>query len=241
MPTDPFSAIIYVLLLVPGIVYTRQSELRKSAGKLSAFRETAIVVISSSFALFLTWLTVVIFSWIPAVSSWLSMMIRDPELVRSENPLKYSGVLFGLLIVASLYAYIMALPSVSKFLNKVSRRDGDARIGESAWGIVFDAPRGTTVIATVEFDSGDWMQGPISSWNHSPDETENRSLVLEGPILLRRTDETNATLMNQEQSIVIGAGVIRYLSAMQDPTDMWLTHYRRQLRETVDAQNENGS
>lgn len=226
MPTDPFATVVYILLLFPGIVYTTRAERRKSTGTISVFRETASVVVASSVTLFITWVAVVLTTWIPGVANWFSVFIKDPELIRSEKPVIYSAVLFGILVVSSTLAFVASTPRVLEITSSMMRRDGNIRIGDSAWDVAFESPIGVTVIVSVQFKNGDWLQAPLSHYNPSPDENDYRSLVLAGPILFRGSQSEHAALFDQEQSIVISASEIRYLSAMQDPDNIWLSTYQ---------------
>lgn len=227
MPTDPFAAVVYILLLFPGIVYTTRAERRKSTGTVSVFRETASVVVASSVTLFITWSIILLFTWIPGVATWFSMFLKDPELIRSEKPVIYSAAVFGILAVSSVFALVGSTPRALEITSDMARRDGDIRIGDSAWGVVFEAPSEVTVIVSVQFKNGDWLQAPLSHYNPSPNENDSRSLVLAGPILFRGTESENAELLDEEQSVVISASEIRYLSAMQDPDDIWMSTYRQ--------------
>ncbi|UTM47247.1 DUF6338 family protein [Glutamicibacter mysorens] len=226
MPTDPFSAIIYVLLLVPGIVYTRQIERRRTTGKLSVFRETASVVIASSASIFMVWAVVVLLSLIPSVFPWVSVMVSDPDSVRTEKPIVYSGLLMGLLFLSVLFGYLGGQPWMAKFFSWLNEREGDIKLHRSAWSVAFEAPKGTYVILSVQFKNGDWLQGPLHHSNPSPDETDDRSLMVEGPILFRSAEADEANVLDQEQTVIISASEIRYLSVMKDPNGMWVEHYR---------------
>lgn len=177
----------------------------------------------------MVWAVVVLLSIIPVVSPWVSVLLSDPDSVRTEKPIVYSGLLMGILALSVVFGYLGGQPWMSKLFSWVNEREGDIKIHQSAWTVAFEAPKGTYVILSVQFKNGDWLQGPLHHSNPSPDETDDRSLMVEGPVLFRSAETSEPELLDQEQTVVISASEIRYVSAMKDPTGLWLKHFREKL------------
>lgn len=218
MPTDAFSAILYVFLLVPGLVYTRQIERRRSYGKMSAFRETATVVVASSAALLTSWIFVILLSTIPVLNPWVNAMMADPDGVRAENPLVYSGCIILILALAVTFGFIGGQPRINQWIARIGSHEDDVKLYQSGWTVAFDTKgRKIPVIVSVQLKNGDWLQGPIDHWNQSPDETPDRSFTLKGPIWFRSSTAEIDELLDQDQAVVISAAEIEYLTVAEDP------------------------
>lgn len=233
MPTDAFSAILYVFLLVPGLVYTRQIERRRSYGKMSAFRESATVVVASSAALLMSWISVILLSSIPALNPWVNAMIADPDGVRTENPLIYSACIIFVLALAVFFGFVGGQPTVSQWIANIGSHEDDVKLYQSGWTVAFDTMgRKIPVIVSVQLKNGDWLQGPLDHWNQSPDETSDRSFTLRGPIWFRSSTAENDELLSQDQAVVVSAAEIEYFTVAEDP----LGAYEAEAR-SIRAQN----
>ncbi|MGP5024973.1 DUF6338 family protein [Glutamicibacter ardleyensis] len=223
MPSDLISVIIYVFLLVPGIIYTKQMERHRPQGKLSTFAETATVIVASSVSIVLTGTIAVLLCFFPAIQPWILSMITEPNLVRRENPLEYVTIIVIALLVAVSIGYVGGHPKLHRMLGEAGPRESELRNNSSAWNVAFEHKAKESVIVTAQLKNGDWIQGPLHHWNPNPDETQDRAFVLYGPIWFRSSEaETEEELLNENQMFVIAASEIAYLTVAKDPHDVFV-------------------
>lgn len=222
MPTDLFSAIVYVFLLVPGIVYVRQIERHRVTGESSVFRETATVIVASSATMIATWIVAVFLTVFPALRRWISALLSNPSGVQEERPLLYSSMLILALAVSVAIAYVAGLPWVQNKLLTFEPEVDEMKLNTSAWSLLFDKNESEgPLIVSVQLKNGDWIQGPLQYWNPSPKESSDRSFVLYGPIWFRSSEADEEELLNVEQAFIISAAEISHLSVTMDPDKIY--------------------
>lgn len=213
MPTDPFSAIVYVFLLIPGLLYVSLRENHLSTRKQSAFRETATVIFASALSLLSSFLLLMLISlFAGSTRLWLANIIASPDAVRAERPIEFFLLLLMLLIIATVFAYLASHPAAHQLIERLRISHGRVQKTLSGWNRAFKAMPGHLVMVSVQFTNGDWIQGPLASYNPSADETMDRSLTLYGEILFRSKNSAEASPLDGKQMVVIHASEIQYLA-----------------------------
>ncbi|MFI8413649.1 DUF6338 family protein [Paeniglutamicibacter gangotriensis] len=231
MPTDPFSAIVYVFLLIPGLLYISLRENHRTTKKQSAFRETATVIFASALSLLCSFLLLLFISlFVEGTRLWVAGLIATPDALQAERPIEFVLLLLLLLIIATVFAYFAAHPIAHRLIERLGISQGRVQKTFSGWNRAFTAMPGHLVMVSVQFTNGDWMQGPLASYNPSADETMDRSLTLCGEIHFRSKSSSESSSMDGKQMIVIHASEIQYLAVTYmapDESDENLGYHRR--------------
>ncbi len=213
MPTDPFSAIVYVFLLIPGLLYISFRENHRTTKKQSAFRETATVIFASALSLLGSFLLLLFISlFVEGTRLWVAGLIATPDAVRAERPIEFFLLLLLLLIIATVFAYFASHPFAHQLIARLRISHGRVQKTFSGWSRAFKAMPGHLVMVSIQFTNGDWIQGPLASYNPSADETIERSLTLYGEIHFRSKSSSESSPMDGRQMVVIQASEIQYLA-----------------------------
>ena len=212
MPTEPLAALVYVFLLVPGIAYSFASEKHRASGKRSAFKETAtVVVVSSICVVILLSIILAVSLFLAPVRDWASAFIATPNELVKEHPLGVLGIIIIFLLSASVLGLLLGQKATQNFVRGLLHRDDHIEPDVSGWWKSFELIPEATKRVSVQLKSGRWVSGELRSYNPSPDESQDRSLVLVGRINFRGPGDPREQVLENVQSVVIQASEIDYL------------------------------
>ncbi|MGW0810773.1 DUF6338 family protein [Nonomuraea sp. NPDC002799] len=197
MPTSLSGLLLFVVLLLPGFVYTVSRERFGVERKLTALRETASVVAISVF----TELSVLIATW--PFWSWVldvDRLIKEPQKYFEARPGLLTMWFLGLLLLATVVAFALALPKLR------ARRPLRWVAGpfphpstSSAWWTLFEdypnrkiPPQASHIYVGCTLEDGSYIDGLLSSFNSLSEDAPDRDLILLAPIRHRgaTSDET---------------------------------------------------
>lgn len=222
MPAEPIAAIIYVFLLMPGLTYLFQSERRRAAPRRSPFRETSIVIVASAIFLGIPLILWAVFSYIfPQLRSELvDALVNFTDGFR-DQPVEYLLGTVAYLVVASSLAYLAASDFVQNMINSFSGTPS-IRTNHSGWSIAFDAMgKEAILVASLQLKSGAWIQGFVASYSPTVEESDQRSIVLSGSILVRSSAKGEVTRIEDGHQIVVQASEIEYMTVSYlDPNSL---------------------
>lgn len=191
MPASIGGALAFVVLLLPGICYVARLERGVRPSKsltVSAFRETAAVVFASVILLLITSLF-----FAGARALWpqhtpdVGAMERDwHRYLITERQLNYTA-LWALALVGAACAlgfFVARFDLIGKLDDLVSDDQGSR--SESAWWSAFQTfPKTHYNYLYCRLEDGTEVEGPLSSYNPSPDENDDRSLQVVAPYTVR--------------------------------------------------------
>jgi hypothetical protein len=182
---------LFVCLLLPGICYVSQLERGARPSKsltVSVFRETAAVVFASIVLLLLGLLLFSVLRGIwPQHTPNVGALERDwHQYVVSEREADYVAWWgLGLIAFACLVGFVVARFDLMGKVEDVVGDDNGSR-SESAWWSAFQHAGKTHYnYLYCRLEDGSHIEGPLASFNPSPDETDDRSLQIGAPYTLR--------------------------------------------------------
>lgn len=215
LPTTLTAVLIFIALLGPGYLYIRRIEVLEAFYKVSPFRETVAVIVSSlccnSVALAGFTLVRVLF---PELTPDVGAMLRGEPYFATYYALVISSAVWtyaGALLVAFLASH--PLIRKSRFLQSARLQ---SLVGEpvldsgSAWTRAFGTGDDTVVRAAIELSDGSWIDGWLYGWNAQPEEDADRAVTLYGPMRVRpKRSEEVAPLVGIRFSVVSASAVVR--------------------------------
>lgn len=212
MPTTPVSALLYVFLLIPGVLFLNRLESHRTRRSRSVFRETAIVVFASvvCVAAFLGFYLLLSLPF-PVLANAFSNFMGDPGKVSTQHPRLVTAAALLFLVVASFFAWLGGGPWAYRlgtlFLWGKARRVVDA----SAWNQVLDDGDASEVVVGVQMKSGTWIQGTHLHHSDVEEDIGERALVLQGKIEYRVKGTEQLKYFESFDRIVVQASEIDYL------------------------------
>ncbi|MDR7358949.1 DUF6338 family protein [Paeniglutamicibacter sulfureus] len=212
MPTEPLAAAIYIFFLMPGIAYLFQSEKHRATRRRSAFRETSAVVVSSAICLLvpLVFLAVATFPF-PALRPYFAGFLSRSDVIFYADPVGYFLALIFFLCLATLLGFILGTSRVQTWLRNIGGKPLIDR-DRSGWTKTFEAMGPAIVVASLQLKTGTWIQGEVASYNTTPEDTDERSLVLSGSILVRSAAAKKAERVAEGQQMVIQSSEIEHMT-----------------------------
>jgi len=239
LPTTIGSLVVFIAFLTPGFVYLTRLETRFPSRSYTALRETGMVV---STSLLFNGLVVGVFTVIrfllPAITPDVGAIVQDAQPYFEYH---YASILLwtGTLFVASVgLAWLAAVPPqwsralVARvaahgpqrwraLLRLWSEKESGNRIFfESAWGRAFSGhDRDHRVHLGLLLKDGTYLYGPLASFNPQLEETDERELVLNRPILIRVPTEEEPEEYEAD-ALVVSAGEIKTVSVHRIPTSL---------------------
>lgn len=192
MPTTVTGLLLLVVLLFPGFTYLVGKERHGTERKMSAFRETGVVVIAS---VTIELAVLLIFAVVRA--AWPSGTPDVGALVRSGGSYirgtatasgHYALVAtwgLGMLALSAGIAYAASSPKLRRW---VSRFTGPYphESTVSAWWLLFETwQRQRDISIVCILDDGSSVLGQFGSFNQSADDSPDRDLILHPPIQYR--------------------------------------------------------
>ncbi|MEW9527377.1 DUF6338 family protein [Microbispora sp. NPDC049125] len=181
MPTTFTGLLLFVVLLLPGFAYLVVRERVSTERRLSPFRETGVIAFVSVIAELavlgvFALMRVLAAEWTPDIGR----LIRDgPAYVRTHYAsLGLWGV--GLLLIA-----VLAAAAAGRWLL---RQPHSSTV--SAWWQMFEIWHpGLDRHVVCLLDDGSSVEGYLTSFNRSAEDTPDRDLILEGPLKHRLPNE----------------------------------------------------
>lgn len=210
---------MYILLLVPGLVFVFTRERHRPTVRRSAFRESATVVFASAICVAIVAAVVALVSlWWPWLASGLEKVAKqDPEFIDSH----LSGLFLAacaFIFVASVLAWLLG----TEWAHKIwSRRPWDKSLVDqeaSAWSVIFDqGGPDDVVLIGAQLKSGWWVEGALFTFDNSGDPSPNRAITLTGDLSARGPNAKTARPIGGYGALVIEAGEIEYLLVAYAP------------------------
>jgi len=219
VPTTLIGLLLFVALLAPGFVYVLRREAERPARPVSAFRETALVVLVSvvcnvAVLLILGVLRGLASQHTPDVGA----LVRQPASYARGHYRLLFGWGVGLLMLASVLAVVLAQPAVTAKLSRAVRgvrglrwllpAPTGALQPMSAWWRLFAGDLvqpSTRIYLGCELDDGSYIAGWLRSYNHDAPESGDRDLVLSAPVTERPPRADTAEELADVQYTVISA------------------------------------
>lgn len=170
MPDTFLGLLIFVVFLAPGISFFLVKESRRPQRELSAFRETALVVLAGVVCNGLALLGLLIVrEFEPRLTPDLAALLTAPGTEFKTHPLFIAGWTLGVVGLACVVGAILGLtrwPSI-----------GSIRF-ESAWYKAFHYFPGHAIYCGCELEDGSWVGGYLSSFNTDVEDNADRELML---------------------------------------------------------------
>jgi hypothetical protein len=192
VPTTLTGLLLFVVLMLPGFGYLVGKERHGTERRLSPFRETvAIVAASVTSELIVLLLFASVRAVWPSITPDVGALVRNSSTYLRGGPAEsghYRTVAawgVGMLIAASLLAYLATDPKIRRLAERVTGPyPHDSTV--SGWWILFERWAGTRRIELVcMLDDGSCVRGQFGSFNTSADDSPDRDLILQRPIYYR--------------------------------------------------------
>lgn len=127
--------------------------------------------------------------------------------VFDANPVGYFLGLVAYLCVAILLGFIFGTSWVQRGLSNLGGKPLIDR-DRSGWTKTFEAMGRVLIVASLQLKSRAWIQGEVSSYNTTPEDADERSLVLSGSILMRSASAKKTALLADGQRKVVQSSEI---------------------------------
>jgi hypothetical protein len=214
MPTTLSDVFLFVVLLLPGFVYQVGKERKGTERTTSVLRETAAVVVVSVISEFFVLIAT---SWLWSRHIDVGRLVREPRKYWLDHFATLAGWGIGLLLGASLAAYLVTLfrgAKVPRWGHRVAKELKWIRLNKrrpifaaarwvwrqityvhpstmSAWGALFSDARAFETLVDIRLTDGAWVSGSLMSYSTVGADTPDRDLILGPPIRWRGTKGKN--------------------------------------------------
>jgi hypothetical protein len=204
---------MYILLLVPGLVFVFTRERHRPTVRRSAFRETATVVFASAISVAIVAASIALVSlfW-PWLAGGLARLIKqEPTFIPSHLAAIFLAGC-GFILLASGLAWLLGTERAHRLWSNrpwdKSLVDQDA----SAWSVIFDQGGAEDVVLVgAQLKSGWWVEGALFTFDNSGDPSPNRTITLTGDLAARGPDAKTAKPIDGYGSLILEAGEIEYM------------------------------
>lgn len=214
VPVNVWSAVFFLVLVAPGLLYDLIAETRSARQKESAFREISRVVLASLAFSALPLLAITltgdlgVTDALPDPSRWA----RSGSTYALDN---YAAVVFSLVLQCLLSCALVAA------FHRFKHHRNPKLVATPTWRKVFrdDNPSGAAPIVRVKTTSGSTYVGELSDYTQSWD--EDRDLVLAPPLQVKPEGGQLTGMPEDWQRVIIPSNsiqtiTVRYLSVL-DP------------------------
>jgi len=215
VPTPVGGAALFVYLLLPGLCYVARLERGQRPGRssnLSVFREAVTVVISSVVALSVSAVLFAGARWLaPNHTPDIGRLVRDEHRAYIKAYYAYLGAwILVILLSATALAFLAGWKDMAGALDRKFSSDEGGRV-ESAWWAAFElsAAKDRKKYLTCKLDDGTQVEGGLFTYNHTPDETSDREILVSSPYYVRLA--SGAEERFQAGTIVVSARHIVWL------------------------------
>lgn len=223
MPTTLLGLLLFLVLLVPGFVYTVRRERRVSSRSVTALRE----LVSLAFVSVLADLAVLIaFSLLRAAApGWtpdVGAIVADPSSYFAGHYTEVFvwgvGMLAAATIIAALAAGDLPRRAACRFpvlRERVPHREHDAHI--SAWTLLFTEKPNHAIHLGCLLTDGSYLTGRLFSFSRAAEDTEDRELTLSAPIAYRKPGETELFRLPDVHKAAVSARQLALLTVTYVP------------------------
>lgn len=207
MPTSAFGAVLFALLFFPGFCYVAARERARPGSESkhfrpSAFRETVKVVFASAVSILLALLVFgLVRVLLPGSTPDVGQLVTNGQTYYLHHYLSTTYWALGIIAAACLLAM---LAGHHRFPGEAWWLPAPKDISEhSSWQSIFEFEdaRDRTKVLVCHLADGTRIEGPLVSYNPSPDEDDERDIVLRTPLFVQRPGLA-------EERIDLGAVVI---------------------------------
>lgn len=212
IPTSVTGVFFFLVLLLPGFVFTLVRERHRPSRNFSAFRETSATVFASTIALLVLGLTLILTAlfW-PYFREIVLEAVSDPNAFVSTNR-GWMGIALALyLVIAIALAAFFGSESWSKSARRVFKMTAPDP-ASSGWWILFEQLPNTEKILGITMDDGTWFSGKLYSWSRDAEDTPDRELTLSAPLYIRPSGSQSVKEVEDAQGFTVSARHIRYLT-----------------------------
>src|SRR6266545_600267 len=212
VPGSWLAALLFLLLVAPGLLFDLLSEQRRAGFSESAFREISRIVLGSlAFSGFAFAVLVIVRTVHPA---WMP----DPRRLLEPRD-SYARDHYRLILRTVVLQGPLALAAAWIWHMFLARTQGGATIRQvSAWTQVFkrDCPKDHDAHARVRLDSGVTYFGLVANFS-SDLEVDGRELILAPPLAFRTGEKPITAVPAKYQRVVIRGSAIEFMSVEYRP------------------------
>jgi hypothetical protein len=216
--------LFFVVLIAPGLAYDLAREQREPRRDVSALRELAVLILVGLLCDILVSILFVIAKGLLESSTQIATpdvpaLLANPHayVVAHTSVAFYWGLAW--LAAACGLGYSLGAADdegwIRKSLNRVS--PGGPIQFVSSWTMAFHADKGVRVYVACTLDDGSWIAGYLAYHNVSPEETEDRDLMLTGPVAYRESGGTSETELADVGYAVVSARRIVHMEVYYMP------------------------
>jgi len=233
LPTTLLGLAFFIVLLAPGLFFFLSREARRPQRELSAFRETAVVVLVG-FGCDLIILLVFSLARLlaPTLTPDVGTLLRHPTKYSIDHITFVSWWAFALIVGACLLGLRLGRVTTIK-RPRVRRRWppsielesvewGPIRF-ESAWYRMFHGHWNDQIYCSCTLEDGSWVGGYLASFSTEVEESADRELVLTGPIRYRAVGDDRTVPLATSAAIVSARRLmfldVQYLDQVVDVSE----------------------
>ena len=226
MPDSLASLVAFVVLLAPGFLYIWRREALVPRASPSTFRETVEVVLASvASGLVAVAVFAIIRTALPEATPDVGRLVREGHEYVQDDYRRVASWAVGLVILACAFALWAGGPKTRavRLAGRLRRTDwqgtGQVRISpRSRWWEMFcdEVGPGERVWVSCTLEDGTYLAGALGPFSTATDETENRELVLVGPVDYRGPGDEQITTLG-DGSVIVSAKRILYLGVAYLP------------------------
>jgi hypothetical protein len=197
MPTTLVGLVLFVVLLAPGLIFFLVRDARKPARELSAFRETAVVVLVGFLCDIVVLLVFALFrTKFVSLTPDVDALVKHPATYIGDHLPFVSWWSLGLVSLACVVGGALGRfdevrrPGFKKAFPWLTCKPlflGPIRF-RSTWYLMMHEPRDVDIYCGCVLDDGSYIGGKLASFNTDVAETEDRELVLVQPMRFRAPD-----------------------------------------------------
>ncbi|MGO2140015.1 MAG: DUF6338 family protein [Leucobacter sp.] len=207
IPTTITGIVILLLLLLPGFVFVTARERHQPSRKLSALRETSVVIAATTVSYFVPVIVAIglALAW-PGLRSTFASLLSSPQEFGADHPFRLLALIAAFTLLASSVSYFVGSKRMARFIP---------RAGGSAWWMMFEEAKPATsdsIQVSATLSDGTIVTGSLHSWSREAADHQDRELVLGSPIWLQDSN-TSEPYADDSHALSISAREIRFLSA----------------------------
>lgn len=202
MPSTFTGLLVLVISLAPGLIYLTFAEPRgRPRREISAFRESAQVVLASTLSLSVSVLGLAVLNGlIPGMPPSWAEVVRDPGRYAQANPNEVLVMPAAVVGMACVVAYLWGVHGVThRLAGRVRSHKLGARLSpppdrlqaSAWWTVLSDEALLPDYYRHLELtlNNGDRVHGWLYSFNANVEETGDRQIVLSAPIFVVTGDD----------------------------------------------------
>ncbi|MDE3724744.1 DUF6338 family protein [Nocardiopsis sp. N85] len=214
MPGTPTAVLIFILLVVPGIVFVLRKEALHPTEEKSAFRDMATIalvsVVVNSLMFSILMLAGLLFSGLAAA---VNSLFLDPGGYASDNFSLLWWWCVGLMLVSIVIAFFAggmdSYAARKRIWWRWTRGPYDA--SSSIWSRVFRQHRDNGSVGDVKYFvdcimvNGFYYRGICEFYNPGLDETGDRDILLQSPLEVKYSDSDCFIKFRDEAQVILSS------------------------------------